>query len=702
MESFETILVVLGCVLIASVFDQLFSRVTIPLVQIAVGVVAGIFVTDDPTAIFSDPDLFLLIFIAPLLFSEAMDTDKETLWRNKATVLSLAIGLVLVTCLVVGFVLHLIVPSIPLAAAFALGAALAPTDAASVLALGKDVNLSKNQESILSGEAMVNDASGVVSFDFAIAAAVTGTFSMAEATVSFLYEFFGGIIVGLLLGAVIMFILNRVLTIGLETPTVYVLVEVCTPLFAFLLGDALGVSGILSVIAAGLTMKFYPNNLTEQSSRYAIASKNVWDFIKYVINGFVFVILGMKLPDVFLPTWNESGAAGGFYLIGLVLLLTALLLGLRFVWILAMDSFSIRYGKRKAEKRRFDKTLVREALTMTLSGTKGAITLSIVLSIPYYLASGDPFPNRDMLIFLASGVIVCTLLISSFVVPVLSPAEEDEEREREKSEAEIQILQNVIDALIAKKTPENESAVLATVASYRSRINLIKEESLSDDLTHDLRLYVLDEQLDYIRGEVEDGKVRRSIGEEYASVLNRWITTLEKSSKSWRTAPSKRIRTPVSWYIRYALRKTFGRKETSEEDKKELAGLMERSEKHCLEYIKELSEGLDEEGKRAMSIVRSEHVSALRALGIKDPEEVYTEGLAMQPSAAAQDGRPSLTAAFQSVNEVRTMQRNIESMALSMELEQIQLMREEGRISTGMARELRNEVYVLQMGLEAR
>lgn len=141
MESFEIVLLLLGCVLVSSIFDQVFSRLAMPLVQIALGAVVGFLIAEDPSAVISDPELFLLIFIAPLLFDESRHADKGALWKNKGHIISLAIGLVFITALVVGFVLNLIVPSIPLAAAFALGAALGPTDAAAVAAMGKDVKL---------------------------------------------------------------------------------------------------------------------------------------------------------------------------------------------------------------------------------------------------------------------------------------------------------------------------------------------------------------------------------------------------------------------------------------------------------------------------------------------------------------------------------------------------------------------------------
>ena len=153
MASFEIILLLLGCMLASSVFGQVLPRVSLPLAQIALGTVVGTLVTQDPTEVLGDPELFLVLFIAPLLFEESRHANKEALLRNWAPVASLAVGLVVVTTLVVGFTLHAAMPSIPLAAALALGAALGPTDAAAVAAMGADVTLTERQKSLLSGEA---------------------------------------------------------------------------------------------------------------------------------------------------------------------------------------------------------------------------------------------------------------------------------------------------------------------------------------------------------------------------------------------------------------------------------------------------------------------------------------------------------------------------------------------------------------------
>ncbi|MEI2999073.1 MAG: cation:proton antiporter [Senegalimassilia faecalis] len=160
MEMLEFVLLLLAAVLVSAVLDQMMPRVSLPLVQIAIGAIV-ILLVGTPVDVAIDPELFLVLFIAPLPFDESRHASKRGLWDNKGSIVSLAIGLVIVTVLVVGFVLNWIEPSIPLAAAFALGAALGPTDAVAVTALGKDIRLTGRQKSLLSGEALINDASGV-------------------------------------------------------------------------------------------------------------------------------------------------------------------------------------------------------------------------------------------------------------------------------------------------------------------------------------------------------------------------------------------------------------------------------------------------------------------------------------------------------------------------------------------------------------
>lgn len=793
MESFEVMLLLIGCVLVSSVFDQVLSRVSLPLVQIALGAVVGLFVSNNSTAVFSDPEFFLLLFIAPLLFDESRHADKTALWENRTMVASLAIGLVIVTMLIVGFVLNLIVPSVSLAAAFALGAALGPTDAAAVAAMGKDVSLSKKQESLLSGEALFNDASGVVSFEFALAAAVTGTFSLLDASVTFVVDFFGGILAGLVIAAVVMFLLNRVRSLGLETPTVFVLFEVCMPFLTFLVAESLHVSGILAVVAAGLFMRFYPNALTLESSRYAVTSKNIWDLLVFAINGVLFVLLGMKLPDVIFPTWNAAGSEGGIWLIGLVLLITALVIGIRFAWVLGMEwvgakrqgaSAGDQSGAGAADataggapavgaRSVLTRKRVINALVTTLSGPKGAVTLSIVLTLPYFISSGEAFPERDLLIFLASGVILCTLLLANFVVPLLAAPDDQDVAAGSFALAKAEILQNVISELLEKSTPETELSTQVAVRAYSERLDAIRENAAADDDVRKVRIMMLADQVEFIEEQMNQGAVSRRVGERYAGSIERVIvalggrkmaaavdaansagaasaanvagaedgecadiayaegqTSVADKMKASASAMTSRVVTgasdaasqvvagasdamqaagstlgflvrkkiPFVWTLRAVLGK-IGGVHVEDSHKQEAFRLHEALDVRALKYLDTIEPHLSKDGKRAVSLLRGEVQSHRVHGGFWQKDSFSAEA----PSHVSHDEKPALRAKMRALRkQTETKVRDVEAEALNVELEQIKLMREAGRLTSREARELREEVYLLQMGLEAR
>ncbi len=335
MEMFELTLLLLAAVIISTFVDQVLPRVSLPLVQIGLGLILGLVLTNSSDAMISS-DLFLVLLIAPLLFDESRKTDKVKLWKNIRPILSLAIGLVIAIVLVVGFVLHWIEPSITLAAAFALGAALGPTDAVAVSSLGKEMNMSDRQRSILSGESLLNDASGVVSFHFAIAAATTGAFSLIDASLTFVLDFFGGIAVGLVLGFLALLASRFMNRRGYENVTTHVVFEIFTPFVVYIIAEAIDVSGILAVVAAGLLITLVPQPVTATSAKLSITSESVWEVLVFVVNGIVFVLLGMQLPQAILPGWT-SVSMNNALIIGASFLIVAVLFAVRFVWLLVME-----------------------------------------------------------------------------------------------------------------------------------------------------------------------------------------------------------------------------------------------------------------------------------------------------------------------------------------------------------------------------
>ena len=695
MEMLEFVLLLLAAVLVSAVLDQMMPRVSLPLVQIAIGAIV-ILLVGTPVDVAIDPELFLVLFIAPLLFDESRHASKRGLWDNKGSIVSLAIGLVIVTVLVVGFVLNWIEPSIPLAAAFALGAALGPTDAVAVTALGKDIRLTGRQKSLLSGEALINDASGVVSFQFAIAAAVTGAFSLVDAAQSFAISFFGGIAIGLIAGFLALLAMKAIRGYGYESITVHVVFEVFTPFIVFLAAEHFGTSGILAVVAAGLLITLLPQKPTPVAARLKIASNSVWETLVFVINGVVFVMLGMQLPKAIMPSWR-SDEVSSLLLCGLVLLVTALVVGVRFIWVLVMERCD------SSAKRHTGKQLVRDALVTTLSGPKGAVTLSIIMTIPFTLSTGEAFPQRDTLIFLASGVILCTLLLANFVVPVLAPKEDspDETEEQDVNAVTIDILKRVIRQLREQKTPQNESSTQIVVRQYSERIKRLRRQNTSAPRLVELRAGALAAQTRMVEARMQSGDLTREEGSRELERLNsarrllmRAHTRREKLGEVW-----SRVKVGVMHACRNLDRMV--RHVVDDELQLERNRQLRIELEECaLNYYLGRMDDADLEVADGAGVLAAECRSTLSFLrAANEPAVLARANVAGSVIGVDAGGMRGALQSMdtQKIQVIKARVTDVEAEALRLELEEIQAMRDEGRLTRDAARELREEVYLLQM-----
>lgn len=695
MEMLEFVLLLLAAVLVSAVLDQMMPRVSLPLVQIAIGAIV-ILLVGTPVDVAIDPELFLVLFIAPLLFDESRHASKRGLWDNKGSIVSLAIGLVVVTVLVVGFVLNWIEPSIPLAAAFALGAALGPTDAVAVTALGKDIRLTGRQKSLLSGEALINDASGVVSFQFAIAAAVTGAFSLVDAAQSFAISFFGGIAIGLIAGFLALLAMKAIRGYGYESITVHVVFEVFTPFIVFLAAEHFGTSGILAVVAAGLLITLLPQKPTPVAARLKIASNSVWETLVFVINGVVFVMLGMQLPKAIMPSWR-SDEVSSLLLCGLVLLVTALVVGVRFIWVLVMERCD------SSAKRHTGKQLVRDALVTTLSGPKGAVTLSIIMTIPFTLSTGEAFPQRDTLIFLASGVILCTLLLANFVVPVLAPKEDspDETEEQDVNAVTIDILKRVIRQLREQKTPQNESSTQIVIRQYSERIKRLRRQNTSAPRLVELRAGALAAQTRMVEARMQSGDLTREEGSQELARLNsarrllmRAHTRREKLGEVW-----SRVKVGVM-HARRNLDRMVRHVVDDELQLERNRQLRIELEECALNYYLGRMDDADLEVADGAGVLAAECRSTLSFLRAANEPAVLARanvaGSVIGVDAGGMRGALQ-NMDTQKIQVIKARVTDVEAEALRLELEEIQAMRDEGRLTRDAARELREEVYLLQM-----
>ncbi|RWE47241.1 Na+/H+ antiporter [Mesorhizobium sp.] len=470
------ILVVLVFVALSGALVRLV-RVPLPVLQIAIG--AALAWPAKGLHVEIDPELFLLVFIPPLLFGEAFAAPKRELIGLRGPILDLAIGLVFFTIVGFGYALHWLVPSIPLVVAFALAAVLSPTDTVAVSSIVDRNVVPSRLMHILEGESLLNDASGLVMFRFAVAAALTGNFSLAGASLGFLYAVAAGILAGvaaLFIAAKALQLLNRIGGVPAEAQ---VLVMILLPFVAYLGAEHVGASGILAAVTAGL--------LTGVSGMYRhlgvsarMQTLSLWATLTFVFNGALFILLGLQIPDIIRKVPPELSSRHWLIEpVATVLILTLCLIGLRFLWIWVGDiaqAIAARLGKREAEPFGF-----RVRLAGSVAGVRGAITLAGILSLPLALQDGSPFPARDVVIFLAAGVIICSLVIASFALPriargLVEPGEDPaaaEERRARVGAANAAIAR--IES-IANEPGEGEAVAArlavadSIVAGYRRRI----------------------------------------------------------------------------------------------------------------------------------------------------------------------------------------------------------------------------------------
>lgn len=467
METFLIVLIMIALIGLSNVLHRFIPFIPIPLIQIAAGVLLALIPGHIHLPL--DPELFLVLFIAPLLFNDGKRFPRGDLWKLRAPILMLALGLVFVTVLVAGYSIHAMIPSITLPAAFALAAVLSPTDAVAVSALSSRVHLPKTIHRVLEGEALMNDASGLVAFKFAIAAAVTGVFSLPRASLSFLIIAIGGLLAGAIAAGLIIRLGFFIRRLGMEDETIHTLLQIMTPFFVYLICEEIGVSGILGVVAAGLIHAIERDRAISPHYKLQIVSASTWSVLLFILNGLVFVILGFSIPDVMKTIFLNDAYHNGL-MIGYIFAITLLLIALRFIWISLFTHF-----RRKKEPVTF-----KAILLTSISGVRGAVTLAGAFSIPLTVMDGSAFPGRDLMIFLASGVILLSLLIASIFLPLLAKKPQEAKaaspKQAERAARE-RVIQAGVQILQTAMTEETRETVGAAIEEFKQNAGKLKRES---------------------------------------------------------------------------------------------------------------------------------------------------------------------------------------------------------------------------------
>lgn len=417
METVTLVLTMLLAVVMSGFVVRISPRpVPLPLVQILLGALVAAFTNFQVEL---EPEIFFMLFLPPLLFLDGWRIPKEGLFRDMGTILELALGLVLFTVIGMGFFLNWLIPSMPLAVAFALAAIISPTDPVAVSAISKRVAIPKRIMHVLEGESLLNDATGLVCFAIAVAAVKTGGFSVSDASLRFFQLASGGIAVGFLFTLVVTRAKNWIAKrFGEETGT-QILISLLIPFGAYLIAEHFHVSGILAAVAAGITMSYA--EITGQAEAITRVRRNaVWDTVQFAANGIIFTLLGMQLPDIIdgaARVVRETGHVEPWWLALYVLATTLGLAVLRFIWVWASIHFMMFRAARKRDEVK--KPNWRLIAVISVAGVRGAVTLAGVLTLPLLVSKGVPFPARELAIFLAAGVIVVSLVLASFLLPRL-------------------------------------------------------------------------------------------------------------------------------------------------------------------------------------------------------------------------------------------------------------------------------------------
>ena len=353
-----------------------------------------------------DPQFILVLVLPPILYQAALLTSWRDFRASVRPIGLLAVGLVIATTLAVGAALKFVVPDIPWAAAFVLGAIVSPPDAVAATAILSRLNVPRRVVTILEGESLVNDASGLVLYKFAVAAVLTGTFSLVDASAQFVGVAIGGVIVGVLLGRFFVFIHRHLGDVFIE-----VLTTLSVPYISYILAESLHVSGVLAVVAAGLVRGRYSPEIVSAEMR--IIARSAWNLLVFLLNSLVFILIGLQLSWILGRLTGYS--ASELILYGTLVSIVAI--AVRFAWI-----YPATYLPRLVSatlRERDPAPAEAELFIMSWCGMRGIVSLAAALALPLALEGGAPFPGRDLIIFLTFVVIAVTLVVQGLSLALL-------------------------------------------------------------------------------------------------------------------------------------------------------------------------------------------------------------------------------------------------------------------------------------------
>jgi CPA1 family monovalent cation:H+ antiporter len=469
MNALELVLILLVTAAVLAVAAQ---RLRIPHpILLVLGGLALAFIPGLPSVPI-DPSLVLLIFLPPLLFSAAWLTSWRDFAANRRSIALLAIGLVIATMAAVAAVAHAIVPGLSWAAAFLLGAIVSPPDAVAATAVTQRIKVPRRVVTILEGESLVNDATGLVAYRFALAAVTTGSFSLTHAAGRFALVAAGGVVVGLVVGWLVAQIHRRMEDFQLET-----VITLLTPYAAYIPAEHLGVSGVLATVAAGGYLGWRNPELLSALTRFR--GKGVWSVLLLLFNGLVFILIGLQLASIRALTTGLSWGA----LIAYSAAISGVTIVARLIYV-PIGTYVPRLVSRRL-RARDPSPPWRPVAFLGWTGMRGIVSLALALALPLALPNGQPFPQRSVVVIVAFAVILVTLVLQGLTLPAVIKAlglKDDGADLREEREA----LLRASEAAVKRLTEIDETSIIhpqlleRVRLPYEQRLERLSEQTRDD------------------------------------------------------------------------------------------------------------------------------------------------------------------------------------------------------------------------------
>ncbi|MCX8642454.1 MULTISPECIES: Na+/H+ antiporter [unclassified Gilliamella] len=536
MELFSIILLIVLIVSLSGVVVKMLPiQIPLPLMQILLGCILAAF----GVYVKFDPELFLVLFIPPLLFADGRKTSVKDFVYNFREIVGLALVLVVISIIALGYLLHWILPNVQLAAGLALAAVLSPTDAVALSGIVGKGRIEKEKMEIIEGEALMNDASGLVSLNFAIAIAAGAIqFDLLQISVTFFVVAIGGLAIGVLFTWLYARILRKINKLTHNDPAIQIVLLFLLPFAAYIIAEECHCSGILAAVSAGMTVN-QSGMMRNAPLTARLQSDSTWSMLTFVFNGFVFILLGIQLPSILTNTFaeNQTDASIEVWQLCLIVLFVFIaLMGTRFAWLWAMKHMpTMPFGTKRPLAFRSYST--RDLLISTFAGVRGAITLAGVLSIPMTIG------GRYQLVFIATGIILISLIAAVIILPILlrgsvilDNSEQDNEILTVKghmAEEAIVSLEKMQNNLLQETTENSMDQEIVNevgsrvIGSLRRRTGLkdLEQKALeAENLERRMRLVAIGAE----RTSLLQMKIRNEVSEEVFEHLNTDLDIYEK------------------------------------------------------------------------------------------------------------------------------------------------------------------------------